>query len=146
MRTQQEELDSILPVWMVKARQREERKEVDKPCKYHLHGYPCYEELKWGYCGYLHADELRRAFVRAGTRGVTTAEILAELGSGEHVDFLKRLLRFAPEPPSREELFNVRFELERSKHQRENQAQGKPSFKEQAKYYRWSKKHQDAAE
>ena len=62
------------------------------------------------------------------------------------MDFLKRFLRFAPEPPSREELVNVRFELERSKHHRENRAQGKPSFREQAKSYRRSKKHQDAAE
>ena len=77
---------------------------------------------------------------------MTPEEILGELGSEEHVDFLKRLLRFAPEPPSREELLNVRFEMERSKHHRENQANGKPSFKEQAKSYRRSKKQQDAAE
>ena len=112
-------MDSILPVWMVKKRHREEQKEVDKPCKFHLHGYPCYQELKWGYCEFIHADELRRAFARAGSGG-STEEILAELGEDEHVDFLKRCLRFAPEPPTREELLNVRFELERSKHHREN--------------------------
>ena len=60
--SQQEELDSLLPVWMVKARQKEEQKEVDKPCKYHMHGYQCYEELKWGYCSYIHAEELKAAF------------------------------------------------------------------------------------
>ena len=113
---------------------------MDKPCKYHLHGYPCYEELKWGHCSYLHAEELRRAFARASIRGVTPAQILGELGSEEHVDFLKRLLRFGPEPPSREELLNVRFEMERFKHHRENKANGKPSFKEQAKSCRRSKK------
>ena len=62
------------------------------------------------------------------------------------MEFLKRCLRFAPEAPTRAELLNVRFELERSQHHRENQAQGKPSFREQAKSYRRSKKHQDATE
>ena len=143
MRTQQEELDSLLPVWMVKARQREEQKEVDKPCKFHVHGYPCYEELKWGYCSYLHSEEIRKAFVLSSIRGVAPAQILQELGPEEHMEFLKRCLRFAPEPPSKEELLNLRFELERKKNQG---GQGEASFKQQGASYRRSKKQNQAAE
>ena len=119
---------------MVKARQKEEQREVDKPCKFHVHGYPCYEELKWGHCAYLHSEEIRKAFVLSSIRGVAPEQILKELGPEEHLGFLKRCLRFAPEPPSQAELLNVRFELERKKDQ--GQREGKRTMQQQASSYR----------
>lgn len=63
--SEEEQLNQVLPLRLVKQREREEQKEVDKPCKFHVHGFPCYEELKWGYCAYVHSEEVRRALAKA---------------------------------------------------------------------------------
>ena len=133
--SEEEQLRQVLPLRMVKQREREEQKEVDKPCKFHVYGYPCYEELKWGYCPYVHAEEVQKAMLLAKDRSISATQLLGEIEADPSTSgFLKKCLRFAPEPPSRAELLNVRFELERRKQR------STVSVKQQASTYRKKQK------
>ena len=72
--------------------------------------------LKWDYCPYIHSDELRKAFVKAQDPQIKLDDLLKEINEDpEVIIFLKKCLRFAPEPPTIAELQNVQFEIERKK-------------------------------
>ena len=63
----------------VKQKHKCEEKEFDKPCKFHVHGYQCYEVLKWDYCPYLHPEELRNIFILSQDKNVTAEQLLKAL-------------------------------------------------------------------
>ena len=72
--------------------------------------------LKWDYCPYIHSDELRKAFVKAQDPQIKLEDLLREINDDPDVTiFLKKCLRYAPEPPILAELQNVQFEIERKK-------------------------------
>ena len=87
-----------------------------------MHGYACYEELKWNYCPYLHSDEVRNAYRLSQDRNVTAQALLEFINRDpEHSVIIKKCLRFIPEPPTVDEIRNIQFEIERKTEQNVNQ-------------------------
>ena len=70
--TEQEKLEQLLPIRLVKQREKDEEREVDKCCKFHTYGYQCYNMLKWDYCKYIHSDEIKKAYQLIQQQSVTS--------------------------------------------------------------------------
>ncbi len=80
--------------------EKDEEIEVDKYCKFHTHGYQCYNLLKWNYCKFVHSDEVRRAYQLAQQQSITASQLLEELESNPDCsEFLKKSLRYVCDPP-----------------------------------------------
>ena len=51
----------MTPVWLIKKEEKEKNIKINEGCKFFSYEHECYKELKWGYCKFIHSDQVRRA-------------------------------------------------------------------------------------